>query len=578
MDAASPLRVWAPIVEGVDLVHDEGEEALVAVGDGWFQGPRLAAGTRYRLGIHGGPGHGRTVTDPAAHALPDGVFGPGQAVDHAAFAWTDSAWDGGRGGDRRRASIYELHVGTFTREGTFAAAAARLDHLVDLGITHVELLPCHSFMGRRGWGYDGVMWWAPHHAYGGVEAMKRFVDAAHGAGIAVLLDVVYNHLGPEGDTTWALWPIKNPRHQTPWGDAINLDGEHGDGVKHLILDNALGWIRRYHLDGLRLDAVHALVDGSTVHLLRQMSQAVDDLAVELARPLWLTAESEHRTPDEVLPRRTGGLGLHASWADDLHHSVHTVLTGESAAYYAPYGTSAQVAAALVDPYAGRSPGSTGPAPGDRFVVCAQNHDQVGNRATGDRLNHLVGAEGSMAAAALVVCSPQVPLLWMGEEWAASTPWPFFADPQDPGLAEAIRNGRRHEFAAFGWSPDDVPDPIDPATFDSASLRWDERAEGDHATTLAYYRRLLHLLATHPDLGAGPSPPTEAEGHDDGTVFLRRGRVLVIAHLRPGSVGRDIGDGWSVLASTPAAALDGSSVTFSGLGAIVLESPDACAHF
>ncbi len=575
MDAAAPLRVWAPIADGVDLVRGtdaEAEgEALDPTGDGWFEGPRLDAGSRYRLRVHGGPGDGRTITDPASHSLPDGVFGAGEAVDHDAFGWTDRGWDGGRTADRRRASIYELHVGTFTPEGTFAAAAARLGHLVDLGVSAVELLPCASFMGRRGWGYDGVMWWAPHHAYGGVDAMKAFVDAAHQVGLAVLLDVVYNHLGPEGDTTWAVWPIKNPGHQTPWGDAINLDAEHGAGVKGLLLDNALGWLRRYHLDGLRLDAVHALVDRSEPHLLHQLSEAVDELASELGRPLWLTAESEHRSPDEVQPRAAGGQGLHASWADDLHHTLHTVLTGESAGYYAPYGTPHQVAATLVDPYAGRSPGTAGDAPGDRFVVCAQNHDQVGNRARGDRLSHLVGAEGAMAAAALVVCSPQVPLLWMGEEWAASTPWPFFADPDDRGLAEAIRTGRRREFVEFGWAPEDVPDPVDPATFASAVLVWDEVGDGEHAATLAFYRRLLHLLATHPDLGAGALPDIEADGHDDGTVVLRRGRVLVVARLRAEADDHVVGDGWSVLAATPTASLVGPSARFPGAGALVLEA-------
>ena len=567
--------MWAPIVSGLDLVLEDGDgdggpRSLRAVGDGWFEGPALAPGTRYRLGVHGGPGDGRTITDPGAHSLPDGVFGPAEAVDHAAFAWTDAGWDGGRGADRRRASIYELHVGTFTPEGTFAAAAQRLGHLVELGITHVELLPCHSFMGRHGWGYDGVMWWAPHHAYGGVAAMKAFVDAAHAAGLAVLLDVVYNHLGPEGDTTWAVWPIKNPAHQTPWGDAINLDGEHGEGVRRLILDNALGWLRRYHLDGLRLDAVHALVDESPSHLLHELSQGVDEMADELGRPLWLTAESEHRTPDEVLPREAGGLGLHASWADDLHHTIHTVLTGEADGYYTPYGSPHQVAATLVDPYGGRQEGGAGDTPGERFVVCAQNHDQVGNRARGDRLHHLVGTEGAMAAAALVICSPQVPLLWMGEEWAASTPWPFFADPQDPALADAIRKGRRREFEAFGWAPEDVPDPVDPATFASAVLRWDEVAEGEHATTLTFYRRLLHLLATHPDLGAGSAVGTEADAHDAGTVVLRRGRILVVAHLGREPARHEVGPGWTVLAATPSATLEGTTAGFEAAGAVVLE--------
>ena len=573
MDATQPVRVWAPVADGIDLVLEPGgEQTLQPTGDGWFVGPLLDPGARYRLRVHGGPADGRIITDPGAHSLPDGVFGAGQAVDHDAFSWTDAGWDGGRGADRRRASIYELHVGTFTTLGSFDGAAARLGYLVDLGVTHLELLPCASFMGRRGWGYDGVMWWAPHHAYGGVDGMKRFVDAAHRHGLAVLLDVVYNHLGPEGDTSWALWPIKNPRHQTPWGDSINLDGEHGQGIKRLILDNALGWLRRYHLDGLRLDAVHALVDDSPVHLLTQLSSAVDELAGTLARPLWLTAESEHRTPDEVLAREEGGLGLHASWADDLHHTIHTVLTGESAAYYAPYGSPPQVAATLIDPYTGRLPGSAGDAPGERFIVSAQNHDQVGNRARGERLHHLVGTEAAMAAAALVICSPQVPLLWMGEEWAASTPWPFFADPQDPALAEAIRTGRRREFSEFGWAPEDVPDPVDPATFESALLRWSEVSSDEHATTLAFYRRLLALVDAHPDLGAGPPDDAEARASVGGTVALRRGRVLVVAHLGSERAKHEVGAGWSLLTATPTARLDAETVSFPGPGALVLEIP------
>ncbi len=575
MEAAQPLRVWAPVADALDLVLEPGGmQPLEAANDGWFVGPRLAPGIRYRLRVHGGPADGRTITDPATHSLPDGVFGAGQAVDHDAFRWTDAAWDGGRGADRRRAVIYELHVGTFTALGNFDGAVARLGHLVELGVTHIELLPCASFMGNRGWGYDAVMWWAPHHAYGGVAGMKRFVDAAHDHGLAVLLDVVYNHLGPEGDTTWALWPIKNPSHQTPWGDAINVDGEQSEGIRRLIIDNALGWLRRYHLDGLRLDAVHAIVDHSPVHLLTELSAAVDRLAGELGRPLWLTAESEHRTSEEVLPREAGGLGLHASWADDLHHTIHTVLTGESAAYYAPYGTPQQVADTLIDPYTGRSPGTAGEAPGDRFVVCTQNHDQVGNRARGERLHHLVGNEAAMAAAALVICSPQVPLLWMGEEWAASTPWPFFANPKDRDLAAAIRTGRRREFAEFGWAPEDIPDPVDLATFESAVLRWSEVARDEHAVTLAFYRRLLALLATHPDLGAGPPDDAEALASERGTVVLRRGRVLVVAHLRPEEVEHEVGPGWTVLAATPSARLDGPRVCFPRPGALVLETSAA----
>ncbi|MGH7748223.1 MAG: malto-oligosyltrehalose trehalohydrolase, partial [Candidatus Dormibacteria bacterium] len=409
----------------------------------------MPPGTDYRLGVDGHPG----LPDPRSPHQPEGVHGPSRTVDHRAHAWGDGDW---RGAELADAVLYELHVGTFTPQGTFDAAAARLGHLVELGVTAVEIMPVAEFPGDRGWGYDGVNLFAPHHAYGGPDGLRRLVDACHAHGLAAVLDVVYNHLGPDGNYLGAFGPYFTDRYRTPWGEAINLDGRQSDEVRAFVVDNALMWLRDYHLDGLRLDAVHAILDTSAVHILEELAGRVRALEAELGRRLWLIAESDLNDPRLVRDPDRGGYGLDAQWTDDVHHALHAVLTGERTGYYADYGRVEDVAQALRHAFVldgrysryrerrfGRPIGDLG---GAHFVVCLQNHDQVGNRATGDRISATLSPGLLACGAALVLCSPYTPMIFMGEEWGAATPFQFFSHMPDSALREAIRDGRYAEFA------------------------------------------------------------------------------------------------------------------------------------
>ncbi len=440
------VEVWAPRAGAVDLVvADRQRTPLRGVGGGWFVADdELEPGTEYAFSLDGG----QARPDPRSHSQPSGVFGPSRVVDHTEFRWTDRDW---RGVSFPGSVIYELHVGTFSDAGTFDGAVSHLEHLVDLGVDLVELMPVNAFDGARGWGYDGVLLYAVHEPYGGPDGFKRFVDAAHARGIGVLLDVVYNHFGPSGNHLNRFGPYTTDRHQTPWGDAVNLDGADSGPVRRFLFDNARHWLRHYHLDGLRLDAVHTLVDESEHHFLTELVEEVDALATALHRPLSLVAEYPCTEPMAVTAREAAGHGLTAEWRDEVHHALHAVVTGERDGYYADYGSVVDIATAL-----------TGPKedlPRHRFVVCTQNHDQVGNRAKGERLAHLAGLDDAKVAAGLLLCGPFTPLLFMGEEWAASSPFPYFCDTRDDELDEAVRRGRRQEFAAFGWEPSEIPDPI-----------------------------------------------------------------------------------------------------------------------
>ena len=460
---------------------------MTARADGWWTAEAVSAapGTDYAFRLDGGP----PLPDPRSVWQPQGVHGPSRVLDHGAFPWTDGRW---QQGPLPSAVLYELHVGTFTPEGTFEAAIARLDHLVDLGITHVELMPVAEFPGSRGWGYDGVDLYAPHHAYGGPEGLKRLVNACHAKGFAVLLDVVYNHLGPAGNYLERFGPYFTARHQTPWGPAVNLDGPGSDEVRRFFCDNALMWLRDYHLDGLRLDAVHALVDTSAVSFLEQLAAEVHALEAHLGRHLVLIAESDLNDPRVVRPPELGGYGLGAQWSDDFHHALHTVLTGERDGYYADFGSLADLAKALTGTFVydgryshfrGRRHGRpTAGLTGDHFLGYLQNHDQIGNRAQGERSSHLPNSGRLKIAAALVLTSPFIPLLFQGEEWGASTPFQYFTDHDDPELGRAVREGRRVEFAGFGWAPEAIPDPQDPATFARSKLDWQERARSPMPTS------------------------------------------------------------------------------------------------
>ncbi len=523
-------------------------------GRGWWEAPEpLEPGTRYRYVVDGS-----IAPDPRSAFQPDGVHGSSVVIDHDSFPWTDGSW---RADTLANAVIYELHVGTFTPEGTFGGVQARLDHLCALGVTHLELLPLATFDGHHGWGYDGVALFAPHHVYGTPDDLKALVDACHRRGVAVLLDVVYNHLGPVGNHLATFGPYFTDRYETPWGEAMNLDGAHSDGTRGLIIDNALMWLRDYHIDGLRLDAVHALLDTSATHILEELAGEVSQLAETVGRPLVLIAENDTNDPRLVRAPELGGLGLDALWCDDVHHAIHTVLTGESDGYYGDY-LAARGFSVLADAlrrgyvYDGRwSPArsrvvgrSVQGLAGRNLVVCIQNHDQVGNRARGERLHQLTSLAAQKVAAALILTAPFVPLLFQGEEWAASAPFPYFADHSDPQLIEAVREGRRREFAALGWDPDDVLDPEALETFTSARLDWDELGRGEHAEMLQWYRSLISLRRSTPDLlddrldRTAVSVDTAAR-----TLTMSRGAITVLANLSHLTQRVDV-DGTQLLAS------------------------------
>ena len=505
------FRVWAPAATRVDVVVEHGASrvahALAPESGGYFAGhvDGIGAGARYRYRLDGDASY----PDPASRSQPDGVHGASEVVDPTAFRWTDDAWEGVAAD---ALVIYELHVGTFTPEGTFDAAIARLDHVVSLGATAVEVMPIAAFAGTRNWGYDGVSLYAPAAPYGGPEAFRRFVDAAHARGLGVILDAVYNHFGPDGNYLHALTGGRffTDRHHTPWGDAIAYDGPDGAAVRDFVVQNALHWAAEYHVDGLRLDATHAIYDDSPVHVLAEISERLHGLE----RPRVLIAEDERNERRVVLSPREHGLGMDAVWADDFHHQIRRLLAGDAESYFASFGgTVAELATTLERGwyYEGQSTAAGGqprgtPAsdlPPRAFVHCLQNHDQVGNRALGDRLHHVVPLDVYRAATALLLLSPYTPLLWMGQEWGASTPFQFFTD-HTPELGEKVTAGRRGEFAAFSAFRDPaarerIPDPQAESTFLTSKLRWDECDAAPHAGLLALHREFLALRASEPAL-------------------------------------------------------------------------------
>ncbi len=541
------LSLWAPYCEAVDAEVGEQIFPLARTADGWWTGevPDSVHEHGYRFGLDGG----RSIPDPRSPWQPWGVHGPSHPLDHSAFIWHDDHWNAP---PLSAGVIYELHVGTFTPAGTFEAAIESLDKLVDLGITHVELMPVVEFAGARGWGYDGVALFAPHHAYGGPAGLKYLVDACHRAGLAVILDVVYNHLGPEGAYAPAAGPYLTDRYRTAWGDAFNYDGPDSREVRRFVLDNAAMWLRDYHIDGLRLDGTHAIHDRSATPILEALAERVGRLEAELGRHLVLIAENDLNDARLVRPRDAGGIGLDAVWADDFHHALHAVLTGERRGYYGDFGRLADLAKACRDAFVydgqyspqrrrlhGRP--TTG-LPGGRFVVCLQNHDQVGNRAAGDRIGHQAGEDLQKIGAAVVLFSPFVPLLFAGEEWAASTPFQYFTSVADAELAGRIVEGRRGEFAAFGWRPEDVPDPQDGATFARSKLQWAERPEGAHGRMLDWYRRLIRLRRTTPALRDGDRRGVRTAWDEPARwLELRRGDLVLIANLADGDLDRPLPD-------------------------------------
>ncbi len=526
------FTVWAPIATAVS-VHvatgvAAGDHALAEAHRGVWEAhvEGVRAGDRYGYRIDGG----ELTPDPVSRSQPGGVHGLSAVVDPDAFAWTDDAWSGP---PLANYAIYELHVGTFTPEGTFAAAAARLRDLVELGVTAIELLPIGSFPGRRNWGYDGVHIYAPQASYGGPDGFKQLVEAAHIHGIAVVLDVVYNHLGPEGNYLDRFGPYFTDAYQTPWGRAVNYDGKGSDGVRRWAHDNALYWISEYHIDALRLDAVHGIFDFGALAFLEQLSDEVHELGRQLGRKVQLMAESDLNDPRLLRAPDAGGFGIDAQWADDVHHTIHAHLTGEASGYYQDFKGVASITDVFTEPffYARRySPNrdrvhgrSSAGVPRQRFVVAVQNHDQVGNRPNGERLASLVGPEKQRLAAALLLLSPYIPLLFMGEEYGETAPFLYFIEHGDPELVEAVRAGRKREFEDIGRTEAQV-DPQAEETFARCRLDWDKRGSEAGARLRALYRDLLALRREEPMLRAGGSDAL-VQGTTDWMTMLRENPLL-----------------------------------------------------
>ncbi|MEV5569163.1 malto-oligosyltrehalose trehalohydrolase [Spirillospora sp. NPDC052269] len=538
------FSVWSPSARKVSVAVLTPDlprvEPLTPTPDGWWTAdiPHAAHGTDYGFLLDD---RDDVLPDPRSSWQPRGVHAPSRVYDHSRFRWSDAAW---RGRPLPGSVLYELHIGTFTPEGTLDAATARLDHLVDLGVDVVELMPVAAFSGDRGWGYDGVCLWAVHESYGGPDALKRFVDTAHARGLAVVLDVVYNHLGPSGNHLKDFGPYFTDAYGTPWGDAVNFDRAGSDGVRAFMVENALMWLRDFHLDGLRLDAVHAIRDQRAVHILEELSAAVDALAARLGRGPFLVAESDLNDPRSITPREAGGHGLTAQWDDDVHHALHALLTGERQAYYVDFGSTRTLAKALTSAFVhdgsysthrGRSHGRPVDrvrTPAHRFVVSLQNHDQIGNRATGDRLSSPCGRglplERLKIGAALLLLGPFTPMLFMGEEWGASTPWCYFTDHREPDLARAVSEGRRREFADHGWDGE-VPDPQAVDTFLRSVLDWTEPDKGRHRDLLDWYRALIALRRAHPEFTDPDLTRVHVETGDTWLI-MRRGRFRVAANL------------------------------------------------
>jgi len=488
----------------------------------------VRAGDRYWYVLDGE----KALPDPASRFQPDGVHKASAVVDPDAFAWTDRGW---RGLAFKELIIYELHTGTFTPTGTFEAIIPHLKYLKqDVGITAIELMPVAQFPGARNWGYDGTYLYAPHSSYGGPQGLKALVDACHATGLAVILDVVYNHLGPEGNYLSAFGPYFTDRYRTPWGEAINYDGADSDEVRHFILSNALYWVTEYHIDALRLDAIHGIYDFSATHILQEVATAVHEQAVRLGRQIFVTAESALNDARVVTPPEQGGYGLDAQWNDDFHHALRTVLTKERAGYYQDYEGLKHLAKAMNEGfvYSGQysryhrrrhGNSSTSCAP-SRFIVFSQNHDQVGNRAFGDRLSTQVPFAALKVAAAAVLLSPNIPLLFMGEESSETAPFLYFIDHGDPALVEAVRRGRRAEFASFAWEGE-IPDPQDPLTCERSRVNIDGPLDSRRAAMLKWTRELIGLRKTIPSLGADGAPheyPVLAHEKENVLVVHRRG--------------------------------------------------------
>jgi maltooligosyltrehalose trehalohydrolase len=536
MSGMKTFSVWAPLPKKVELQLNGDLLPMSRQDDGWWTAEAAGAkpGDRYGFMLDGaGP-----FPDPRSPYQPEGVHKLSKLTEENSFPWSSRNF---QAPPLESAIIYELHIGTFTPQGTFLAAIERLGHLVALGVTHVELMPIVEFAGNHGWGYDGVDLFAPHHAYGTPDDLKKLIDTCHARGLAVILDVVYNHLGPSGNYLTKFGPYFTKKFASPWGEGINFDGPDSHEVRRFFCDNALRWLREFHFDGLRLDAVHGILDTSAVHFLEQLKIEVEKLSAQLGRHLALIPESDLNDPRLLWSRERGGFQLDAQWSDDFHHALHTVLTGERTGYYSDFGTIAALAKALRRAFVydgtysehrrrvhGRSIEGLS---GHRFLAYLQNHDQVGNRARGDRSSHLMGPGKLKIAAALVLASPFVPMLFQGEEWGATSPFFYFTDYQEPELAKAVREGRCREFAAFGWKPEDTADPQARETFEQSKLKWAEVSEKPHADLLDWHKRLIQLRRAELDLADGDLENVSVQYDEkERWIILKRSKIIVVCNF------------------------------------------------
>jgi maltooligosyltrehalose trehalohydrolase len=575
--------VWAPNVSAVTLLANGAHYPMAKLhtapgSDGWWHAPDAPADAVVDYGyLLDGDTH--PLPDPRSRRLPEGVHALSRTFSPTDHEWQDAAW---QGKELRGSVIYELHVGTFTPDGTLDSAADKLGYLADLGVDFVELLPVNGFNGTHNWGYDGVQWYAVHEGYGGPAAYQRFVDAAHAAGLGVIQDVVYNHLGPSGNYLARFGPYVKQGDANTWGDSVNLDGHGSDVVREYILDNAALWLRDYHVDGLRLDAVHALRDERAVHILEEFGALGDAVSAETGLPKTLIAESDLNNPRLLYARDVNGYGLTGQWSDDFHHAVHVNVSGETTGYYEDFQSLAVLAKVLKDgflhdgsysSFRGRHHGrpiNTSLVHPSALVVCSQNHDQIGNRATGDRLSQSLSYGQLAVAAVLTMTSPFTPMLFMGEEFGASTPWQFFTSHPEPELGKATAEGRIREFERMGWDPAVVPDPQDPETFRRSKLNWAEAAVGDHARLLELYRSLAALRRDYPELAGLGFDQTQVEFDDDaGWLRFRRGSVEVLLNLSEQKITLDRAEGTVLLSTEEVPAADGGSLSLGPWSAAVV---------
>ena len=579
-DGLTTWRVWAPLAKQVEVVFDKGTHTSVPMtrhGHGYFstQLPHIGEGTRYGYRLDG---RADVRPDPCSLWQPGGVNGSSAVFSPERFAWTDHDW---KGISRASLAIYEMHIGTFTKQGTFEAAIERLEDLIDLGVTAIEIMPVAEFPGDRNWGYDGVLLFAAQSTYGGPLGLLRLVDAAHAKGLAVILDVVYNHFGPESNHIREFGPYFTERYKTPWGDAVNYDDRGSDGVREFVLENARMWLEDFHLDGLRLDAVHAIYDSGATHILREIADVARGVGERAGREIHVTAESDLNDPRTVSPPSAGGHGLDAQWSDDFHHTVHALLTGERRGYYVDFGEANDLAELLESPFL--RPGQYfehrgkrhGAPPfglaGDRFVVCLQNHDQVGNRAVGDRLSSILqsdphGAAKLRLAASLMLLSQYVPLLFMGEEYGEANPFPFFCSFESEELREAVRKGRCREFAYYVDEPGTIPDPTLRETFEAATLSWSWPDASPQAGLRLLYKYLLAARREWPALNASRS---QASVIESGVICLTRGdnpeRLVIVYNLNdvPIQMPTEVGHGVELFSAAAARFGGNRSATTAG---------------